>query len=90
MNRRTFLNYTVAFGLSLAALGSGEASALTPEDIEKKGVLVVGIMPDFPPFGFINAEGVHDGYDADVAKALAEDLGVKVEIVPVRDRLRMG
>ena len=52
------------------------ASAQTPEEIKAKGTLTVGMLVDFPPFGIMNAENQPDGYDADVAKLLAEDLGV--------------
>ena len=41
------------------------------------------MLVDFPPFGITNAENQPDGYDADVAKLLAKDLGVKLNIVPV-------
>lgn len=41
------------------------------------------MLVDFPPFGVMNAENKPDGYDADVAKLLAKDLGVELVILPV-------
>jgi len=41
------------------------------------------MLVDFPPYGTTNAKNEPDGYDADVAKLLAKDLGVKANIVPV-------
>ena len=52
-------------------------------DIKKKGEITIGMLVDFPPYGTTNAQNQPDGYDADVAKLLAKDWGVKVNIVPV-------
>lgn len=41
------------------------------------------MLVDFPPFGVMNAENKPDGYDADVAKLLAKDLGVELVILPI-------
>ena len=68
---------TLAVGLAPAA------SAETIDQIKQKGELTVGMLVDFPPYGIMNAQNEPDGYDADVAKLLAKDLGVKVKILPV-------
>jgi len=57
--------------------------ALTPEEIQAKGTLVVGVLADFPPFGGTDENQQPAGYDIDVANLLGEKLGVAVEIVPV-------
>ena len=46
--------------------------------VKGKGVLVVGIT-DFAPMDYRNEKGEWIGFDADLAKAFAESLGVKVE-----------
>ncbi len=38
---------------------------------------------DFPPYGTVDASNKPDGYDADVARLLAKDLGVTLNLVPV-------
>ena len=48
------------------------------EYVKAKGVLVVGIT-DFKPMDYKNEKGEWIGFDADLAKAFAESLGVKVE-----------
>lgn len=76
---------------AIAALGLGAAlsafaplaSAQTVADIKKKGEVTIGMLVDFPPYGTTNAQNQPDGYDADVAKLLAKDWGVKANIVPV-------
>lgn len=59
------------------------ASAQTIAGIRKKGALSVGLLVDFPPFGLLDAANRPDGYDADVARLLAAELGVKLELLPV-------
>ena len=72
-----------ALALTLAAAFAIPAAAQTVADIKKKGEITIGMLVDFPPYGTTNAQNQPDGYDADVAKLLAKDLGVKANIVPV-------
>jgi polar amino acid transport system substrate-binding protein len=83
-SRRRLVATTVALAASslLAAWAPG-ASAQTADEIKKKGTITVGMLVDFPPFGTVDAANNPDGYDADVAKLLAKDLGVKLNLVPV-------
>jgi polar amino acid transport system substrate-binding protein len=78
--RRAF----AALGLaaSLAAVTT-VTFAQVPEDLKKKGEINVGLLVDFPPYGTTNAQNQPDGYDADVAKLLGKEWGVKVNLVPV-------
>ncbi|MBB5213624.1 transporter substrate-binding domain-containing protein [Parapusillimonas granuli] len=70
-------------GCAALTLGAAPSAAETIDDVKQKGELTVGMLVDFPPYGILNAQNKPDGYDADVAKQLAKDLGVKVNIVPV-------
>ena len=83
INRRRL---TVAASLSLCAalLGAvAPASAQTLDEIKKKGTLSVGVLIDFAPYATVDANNQPDGYDADVAKLLAKDWGVKLNLIPV-------
>jgi polar amino acid transport system substrate-binding protein len=79
------------FGIGMAGLGLVAAlpawlvtaRAQTVDEIKKKGELVVGLLVDFPPYGTVNSKNEPDGYDADVARLLAKDWGVKLKLVPV-------
>jgi polar amino acid transport system substrate-binding protein len=80
-SRRTFVA-----GLTLCATLMGlaaPAGAQTLDEIKKKGVLTVGMLIDFAPYGTVDASNQPDGYDADVAKLLAKEWGVKLNLVPV-------
>jgi polar amino acid transport system substrate-binding protein len=68
---------------ALAAAFAPAAFAQTVEGIKSAGTIKIGMLVDFPPFGIMNTNNEPDGYDADVAKLLAAELGVKAQIVPV-------
>lgn len=50
--------------------------------ITEKGTLVVGVT-DFEPMDYLDEDGNWIGFDADMATAFAESLGVKVEFVEI-------
>lgn len=67
----------------MAGMAAAPAAAQTVESIKSAGTVKIGMLVDFPPFGIMNSNNQPDGYDADVAKLLAKELGVEVQIVPV-------
>ncbi|QXM05438.1 transporter substrate-binding domain-containing protein [Crassaminicella indica] len=53
------------------------------EQIKKAGKIVVGTCADYPPYEFhkeIDGEDTIVGFDIEIAKAVAEELGVELEI----------
>ena len=67
----------------LMGCGKKETAASSDLDyIKQKGTLVVGIT-DFAPMDYQNESGEWIGFDADMAKAFAESLGVSVEFVEI-------
>jgi polar amino acid transport system substrate-binding protein len=81
-NRRHVLMGGAAL-LAAPALMTKSALAITPEEIKKKGKIVVGIQGDNPPWGFVTSAGKQDGFDADIAELFGKELGVPVEFVPL-------
>jgi polar amino acid transport system substrate-binding protein len=77
--------------MAAAMLGwlTGLARADTLEDIKKKGTLVVGVKADYPPYGFRDPSGEIVGMEIDMAKDVAQRLGVKVQLEPVVASNRM-
>lgn len=59
-----------------------EAAQSDMEYVKNKGTLVVGIT-DFAPMDYKDESGEWIGFDADMAKAFAESLGVAVEFVEI-------
>ena len=55
----------------------------TLDKIMKTGTLKVGTTGDFPGWSYKNPENnEYEGFDIDVAKAFAADMGVELEFVP--------
>lgn len=80
----------LALVLALVALiatcaGGGGGSSRSEDhfrDIVQRGVLRVGTTGDFYPFSLRDAKtNSYQGYDIDVARQLAKDLGVRLEFV---------
>ncbi|MFV3326052.1 transporter substrate-binding domain-containing protein [Pseudomonas sp. NY15372] len=71
---------TALTALTLAVL-SGVAHADRLADIKQAGVLRVAAFDSNPPFGFVDAKSKQiEGLDVDYAKALADKLGVKLQV----------
>ncbi|MCD2174399.1 transporter substrate-binding domain-containing protein [Rhizobium sp. C4] len=82
IKRRSLLALAAAIAV-FPALHASDAFAGSLADAKKAGKVVIGIQGDNSPWGFVNSSGVQDGLDADIGKAFAESLGVKVEFVPL-------
>ncbi len=81
MKAQEELSMKKIFALSLALLLFAGAALAAESDlayVKAKGKLVVGIT-DFAPMDYKNEKGEWIGFDADMAKAFAESLGVAVE-----------
>ncbi|WP_454255700.1 ABC transporter substrate-binding protein [Pseudomonas sp. Marseille-Q8238] len=80
---------TAVTALALAIL-SGFAHADRLEDIKKSGVLRVAAFDSNPPFGFVDAKSKQiEGLDVDYAKAIADKLGVKLQLQPTNPANRV-
>ena len=75
-------------GLLATALVSTSALA-DLSDILSSGKVKIAVPEAFAPFGSVGATGEHEGYDVDVAKLIAKDLGVELELVPVVSKQRI-
>jgi polar amino acid transport system substrate-binding protein len=91
MKRQNWLMGLLIFALVLSLSGFAKAGKLqqeltqesTLEQIMKRGVMRVG-MDTFVPWAMKDKTGKFVGFEIDVAKQLAEDMGVKVEFVPTK------
>ena len=78
------LGLAAGMALSLAGCGGADAdkSGSDKAYVQNKGTLVVGIT-DFEPMDYQDEAGNWIGFDADLAAAFAESLGVEVEFVEI-------
>jgi polar amino acid transport system substrate-binding protein len=63
--------------------------AQTLDKINQRCVLVVGTKADYKPFGFRDPSGSIVGFEPDLAKDVADRLGVKLQLEPVVSANRM-
>ena len=91
MKKRLFISGIVLACVLVLGLSAGYAGdtqrALVGESaveaIAKRGVIKVG-MDIFVPWAMKDKKGELIGFEIDIAKKLAEDMGVKVEFVPTK------
>lgn len=72
-----------ASGTASSSSSSTSSNQSSVEKIKANGKLVVGTSADYPPYEFHAAVDGKDkivGFDMDIAKEVADDLGVKLEI----------
>lgn len=67
-------------GFALLTASSISLAGQTLDRIQSKGELVGVLMENYPPFSFLNEQNQLDGFDVDVAKAVADRLGVKLKL----------
>ncbi|MFN3227849.1 MAG: transporter substrate-binding domain-containing protein [Hyphomicrobiales bacterium] len=65
------------------ALAAAPAQADTLDDVIDRGVLRCGVVLDFPPIGFRDANNEPAGFDVDYCADLAAALDVEHEIMPL-------
>lgn len=84
---KKLLTLLVVFLMALTLTGCGSKKEEVKEqtDLEyvtSKGTLVVGIT-DFAPMDYTDSNGEWIGFDADMAKGFAKELGVEVEFIEI-------
>ena len=89
MTKRRIILAGIAAIAGLAFAASAPANAQTLEKIKQRGVLIVGTKADYKPFGFRDPSGAIVGFEPDMAKDMADKLGVKLQLEPVVSSNRM-
>jgi len=78
---------------AVALAAAGATAAQCTNDVWKKvmerGTLVVGVKADYKPWGFRNDSGELVGMEIDMAKDVADAMGVKLQLESVQSSNRM-
>ncbi len=78
---------------AICVTASPAIAAECTNDVFKKimdrGVISVGVKADYKPWGFRDEDGNLVGMEIDMAKDVAETMGVELELVPVQSSNRM-
>jgi cystine transport system substrate-binding protein len=75
-----FVRATIA-ATALSFVGAAAHAEDLLDSVKASGVLRVGMEGTYPPFNSRNAAGELEGFDVDVAKAVAAKLGVKPQFI---------
>ncbi|ULR30228.1 transporter substrate-binding domain-containing protein [Dickeya fangzhongdai] len=81
--------FLAVVGAALLMVQAGQAMADQLQDIQKRGVLRVAVPQDFPPFGSVGTDLQPQGYDIDMARYLASEMKLKLQLVPVTSANRV-
>ena len=84
MKKIISLILTLALLLALTACGSQKEAGpvyRSLDEIKASGTVNVGVFSDKNPFGYVDENGEYQGYDVYFARRMAEDLGVKLNLV---------
>lgn len=73
----------LALGLLAATLSAAPAEARSLDDILSSGVVRVGVNPNLPPRALYDDNNKIVGFEPDIAAAIAEKLGVELELIQV-------
>ena len=72
--------FMLASVLTMAVSARGSDDLL--KTIQERGTMIVGLEGDWAPWSYVDENDELTGYDVEVAKAIADKLGVEIQIVP--------
>ena len=83
-----FLALLVAMSITSPVSAKSKAGR-TVDQIKKSGTIKIAVFSDKKPFGYVDENGLYQGYDVYFGNRIAKDLGVKVKYVPVEAASRV-
>ena len=94
MHKKPILN--VLAGAAMAGLLAAPVSSLAEQctnegwnKVMKRGKIVVGVKADYKPWGYRDTSGAIVGMEVDMARDVADTMGVDLELVAVQSSNRM-
>ncbi len=78
-----------AIALSAAAATAAQCTNDVWNKVMDRGKIVVGVKADYKPWGFRDSDGSLVGMEIDMAREVADTLGVEIEVVAVQSSNRM-
>jgi len=88
MNFKKIVKQSIIVMAIFASLAA-PAAAQTIDEIIQRGKVIIAVDVTTPPYGGMDTDGVAQGHEPDVARAIAKHLGVEAELVPVTAQNRI-
>ncbi len=79
--------YLTILCFSLALSPTSNAQAI--ERIKERGAIIVGVKADYQPYGYLDIEGKLKGLEVELARDIADRLGVDITFIAVKSSNRM-
>ena len=89
---KKLLHTSLAAASALAMTAASVQAACTNDvwnDVMKRGKVIVGVKADYKPWGYRDTDGSIIGMEIDIAKKMADAMGVELELVAVQSSNRM-
>jgi len=89
---KKFIAGLVASAIALGAVAATAAEQCTNDvwnKVMQRGKIVVGVKADYKPWGYRSSDGSLVGMEIDMAREVADTLGVEIDIVAVQSSNRM-
>lgn len=84
-NKTFVFSLMIVLGVFLASASAGNI-----EKIKERGALIAGVKDAVVPFGFVDADTNQlVGFDVDICRAIASNLGVELKLKPVTSATRI-
>ncbi len=80
---------TMLVAFSMTSTLAAECTNERFKKVMERGKIIIGVKADYKPWGFKNTDGAIVGMEADMAKDVADTLGVGLEMVAVQSSNRM-
>lgn len=80
MNTKVYLKAIsiICFGIIISLVSNASAGDDSWGKIKAKGEIVVGFCAQYPPFEYKNEKGEFEGFDVELGRALAKQLGIRI------------
>lgn len=79
----------LTLGSTTVSTSAASCTNATWKKIIERGKIVIGVKPDYKPWGHLSSDGKLVGMEADMAQEIADTLGVKLELVATKGANRI-
>ncbi len=87
---KKIISLVLVIVMMLSFASCGGSAEVTVETIQERGVLKVGVKDSLIGMGYLNPEtGEYEGLEIDIARKIAEEMGVEVEFLVVTPTTRL-
>ena len=81
--------FSTALLISSGPIHAAQCENETWNKIMSRGKILIGVKPDYKPWGFIGTDGKLVGMEVDMAQEIADTLGVELELIATKGSNRI-